>query len=95
MQQELVFNGSDYDQERDGKRLTKQFHKVFDLMQDGKYRTLPEISNLLNEPPASISAQLRHFRKETFGSHTVNKKYEGNGLFSYQLILNNENNGKS
>ena len=95
MQQELIFKGSDYIQERDGKRLTKQFHKVFDLMQDGRYRTLPEISNLLNEPPASISSQLRHFRKVAFGSHIVNKKYEGNGLFSYQLILNNENNGKS
>jgi hypothetical protein len=88
--EDLIFNGSDYIQERDGKRLTKQFHKIYDLMQDGKYRTLPEISNLLNEPPASISAQLRHLRKEAFGSHTVNKKYEGNGLYSYQLILNKQ-----
>ena len=88
--EDLIFNGSDYIQERDGKRLTKQFHKIYDLMQDGKYRTLPEISNLLNEPPASISAQLRHLRKKAFGSHTVNKKYEGNGLYSYQLILNKQ-----
>jgi len=94
MQKELIFNGSDYNQERDSKRLTKQFHKVFDLMQDGKFRTLPEISNLLSEPPASISAQLRHFRKKSFGSHIVNKKYEGNGLFSYQLIINKNNNGE-
>ena len=41
--QDLIFNGSDYIQERDGKRLTKQFHKVLNLMQDGKYRTLPEV----------------------------------------------------
>ena len=93
--QDLIFNGSDYIQERDGKRLTKQFHKVLNLMQDGKYRTLPEISDLIHEPPASISAQLRHFRKKSFGSHIVNKKYLGNGLYSYQLILNTSNNGEN
>ena len=93
--QDLIFNGSDYIQERDGKRLTKQFHKVLNLMQDGKYRTLPEISDLIHEPPASISAQLRHFRKKSFGSHIVNKKYLGNGLYSYQLILNTNNNGEN
>ena len=57
-------------------------------MEDGVFRTLDQISSQIKEPPASISAQLRHLRKPSFGSHTVNKKYIGNGLFSYQLIVN-------
>lgn len=93
MQQELHFVGSDYVESRDQERLTKQHARVYDLMKDGVFRTLPQISDLLNAPPASVSAQLRHLRKPAFGSHTVNKKYEGNGLFSYQLIINNENHG--
>lgn len=90
MQKEFDFTGSDYSKVRDHERLSKQHIKIFNLMKDGVYRTLPEISDLLLEPPASVSAQLRHFRKPAFGSHTVNKKYEGNGLYSYQLILNKE-----
>jgi hypothetical protein len=95
MEQELIFEGSDYIHELDSKRLKKQHYKVLTLMQDGKFRTLPEISELIKEPPASISAQLRHFRKKSFGSHIVNKKYLGNGLYSYQLILNTSNNGEN
>jgi len=94
MQKEFNFVGSDYVKERDYKRLSGQHLKVYNLMQDGRYRTLPEIADLISEPPASISAQLRHFRKKSFGSHIVNKKYEGNGLFSYQLIINTNNNGE-
>ena len=94
MQNVLNFVGSDYIKERDEKRLSNQHYKVFDLMQDGKFRTLPQIADIIKEPPASISAQLRHFRKKSFGSHIVNKKYEGNGLFSYQLIINKNNNGE-
>lgn len=93
MQTVLNFVGSDYIEDRDGQRLTNQHYKVFNLMKDGMYRTLPQIADIIKEPPASISAQLRHFRKKSFGSHIVNKKYEGNGLYSYQLILNKENNG--
>jgi hypothetical protein len=81
------FDGSDYDPQRDNVRLTKQSDKIFNLMKDGIFRTLPEISKITNEPPASISAQLRHFRKPRFGFHTVNKKYIENGLYSYQLII--------
>ena len=93
MQTVLNFVGSDYVEERDEKRLKNQHYKVFNLMKDGKFRTLPQIADIIKEPHASISAQLRHFRKKSFGSHTVNKKYEGNGLFSYQLIVNTNNNG--
>ncbi len=85
------FNGPDYDPEFDDERLTKQLDRIFNLMKDGTWRTLSEISEITGDPPASVSAQLRHLRKERFGSHTVLKRNRGDrehGLFEYRLILN-------
>jgi len=85
----LVFDGSDYVPELDDKRLTGQLLRIFDLMKDGLWRTLSEIESYTGYPQSSISAQLRHLRKERFGGHTVNKRRMGdrtNGLFEYQLI---------
>lgn len=86
----MRFNGSNYDRNRDDDRLSAQYDRIFMLMQDGKWRALFEISNLTGDPPASISAQLRHMRKARFGSHTVNKRLRGelDGLWEYQLIIN-------
>ena len=89
------FNGPDYDPEFDDERLTKQLDRIFNLMKDGNWRTLSEISQITGDPPASISAQLRHLRKERFGSHTVLKRNRGDrehGLFEYRLILNVQEN---
>lgn len=82
------FNGSDYDHERDAKRLSSQYQRIFNLMADGVERALSEIASITGDHESSISAQLRHMRKPRFGSHTINKSYRGNGLFSYQLIVN-------
>ena len=85
------FDGPDYDPKFDKDRLTGQIQRVFDLMQDGRWRTLSEIEEMSRDPQASISAQLRHLRKKRFGSHTVNKRPRGEretGLFEYQLIVN-------
>jgi len=73
-----TFNGSDYVPDRDNKRLGHQLEKIYNLMQDGVFRSLYEISIITGEPPASISAQLRHLRKVRFGGHTINKKYRDN-----------------
>lgn len=78
--------GSDYDEKLDKKRLNTQYDKIFNLMKDGCYRTLQEISIALPFPEASISAQLRNMRKE---GHTVLKQRRGEkskGLFEYKLI---------
>lgn len=83
---EQVFDGSDYDHERDHVRLETQLAKVFNLMKDGRWRSLTEIENETGAPQASVSAQLRNLRKERFGGHTVNKKYVHDGLYVYQLI---------
>lgn len=81
------FDGSNYDHSRDSQRLGIQLSKIFNLMKDGIHRSLAQIESYTGEPQASISAQLRHLRKQRFGAHTVNKTYLGNGLYTYQLII--------
>jgi hypothetical protein len=87
---DLQFAGADYDPARDTARLVSQYYRVFDLMQDGHWRTLPGIAAITGDPAPSISAQLRHMRKPSFGGHTVNRRYLGSGLYEYQLLLNLE-----
>lgn len=82
------FNGSDYDSAKDQDRLTGQIKRIFDLMKDGSWRTLSEIEHSTGDPPASISAQLRHLRKPRFGGFLVDKRRRGaaeSGLFEYRL----------
>jgi hypothetical protein len=80
------FNGSDYVPERDDRRLTGQLLRVANCMKDGRWRTLPDIEAITGDPAASISAQLRHLRKQRFGSHRVDKDYLGNGLWAYRVL---------
>lgn len=85
------FDGDDYVRPRDDKRLVPQYDRIWNCMVDGQWRTLVEIAALTGDPPASISAQLRHMRKDRFGAHTVNRRHrgdEGTGLYEYQLIPN-------
>ena len=82
------FNGSDYQPMRDDMRLTGQLLRVFDVVKDGQWRGLDEIAKKAEAPEASVSAQLRHLRKDRFGAHTVEKKYEGNGLYKYRVEVN-------
>ena len=85
IQQELRFNGADYVPERDNDRLGAQLKRIFDIVIDGQWRTLQDISKLTGDPHASISAQLRHLRKPRFGSWNVERKYIGDGLYLYRL----------
>jgi len=82
------FDGPEFVEARDGERLKGQINRVYQSMKDQQWRTLKQIAQLTGDPEASISAQLRHLRKERFGSHTVNKKHLGDGLYEYQLIPN-------
>ncbi len=82
------FNGPEYVPERDHVRLAGQMRRIFDLMKDGEWRTLENIRATTGDPPASISAQLRHLRKVRFGSHEIERRGLGHGLFQYRLIVN-------
>ena len=81
------FDGATYNHDRDYERLTTQMGRLFKFMKNGKWRTLKEISTKTNIPEASASAQLRNFRKEKFGGFELNRRHVRNGLFQYQLIV--------
>ena len=88
--QQKIFDGSDYDHNRDSQRLSKQQEKIFNLMRDGEWRTLKHIAYVTSAPETSVSAQLRNFRKPKFGSHTVEKDYDAHGLYYYRLVINTQ-----
>jgi hypothetical protein len=79
--------GPAYDAARDGPRLQAQMARVYALMRDGRWRTLAEIAEATGDPPASVSAQLRHLRKPRFGGHRVEKRRRVGGLWEYRLCL--------
>lgn len=83
-----MFSGDTYNQRRDGERLKAQLITVFNLMQDGKWRTLQQIETAVGAPQASVSARLRDLRKPKFGEHTVLRRYIGCGLYAYRLEVN-------
>jgi len=80
------FDGSDYVRARDDVRLKGQLLRVWELMSDGKWRTLGEIAKSTGDPESSISAQLRHLRKERFGAHTIEKEFVENGIYRYRFV---------
>lgn len=88
------FDGETYERERDHARLGKQLRAVRDVMLDARWRTLADISWMLNvghrkhyTPESSISARLRDLRKPKFGGYTVERRYAGEGLWEYRLIV--------
>ena len=85
---EAHFNGPVYEPAFDYSRLRGQIMRVYECMKDHRWRTLDEIARVTGDPHASISAQLRHLRKERFGSHTIEKRPRGDrsaGLWEYRI----------
>ena len=83
----FTFNGSDYNPTRDDVRLTGQLLRVWNVVSDGNWYTLEQISKLTGDPSPSVSAQLRHLRKKRFGKHTIEKIHIGSGLYKYRLLV--------
>jgi predicted transcriptional regulator len=83
------FDGPAYVPALDQARLTGQLQTIFTLMRDGQWRTLREVETATGFPQASISAQLRHLRKQRFGSYQLEKRRRGietRGLYEYRLL---------
>ncbi len=75
----------------DGRRIAKQLVEILHLMEDGRWRTLGEIEAATGHPQASVSANLRHLRKEAFGSFQVGKRRRDTGhgtwgLWEYKVL---------
>lgn len=84
------FDGATYDPEHDEVRLKGQLWHMFQLMKDGKRRTLSEIETVTGYPQASISTRLRDFRKPRFGGHTLHLLRRGDpkrGWYEYWIHL--------
>lgn len=69
----------------DQARLAGSLARVLALMQDGRWRTLPDIAFWAQCKEQSASARLRDLRKAKFGSWTVEKRRIGNGLWAYKV----------
>ena len=87
---QLQFDGDTIDQAADTRRLENQYVRIFEVMKDGKWRTLHQIEQMTGYQLPSISARLRDFRKDKNGGHTVNRRraqYRSQGIHEYQLIV--------
>jgi len=69
-----------------------QRDRVYNTMLSGNWLTLSEINEKTGDAEASVSAQLRHLRKERFGSHVIEKRIRNhnfrgvdNNLWEYKL----------
>lgn len=82
-----AFDGQTYIPNRDYERLSGQLKSVFDLMRDGKWRTLSEIAGKVEGSEAAISARLRDLRKEKYGAHKIDREHIDRGLYRYRLLV--------
>jgi len=81
----LRFDGADVVHERDSPRLTTQLETIRRMMMNGRWWTVAELEYATGHPGTSISAQIRNLKKSRFGSWKVDRRYEGNGLYSFRL----------
>lgn len=82
-----AFDGETYEPPRDHARLKGQLGAVYELMRDGRWRTIPAIVEVVGGTPQSISARLRDLRKAKYGGHAVDRMSLGEGLFSYRVVI--------
>ena len=86
--------GPAYDERVDGARVRRQMQDIRDYMvylsnysEPFAWRTLAEISKALAYPEASVSAQLRHLRKEQFGGYRMEKRRRTKRTWEYAVFL--------
>lgn len=82
-----MFDGSTFDEERDGERIASQLDRVWLEISDGKWHTLAELATTCGGTEASVSARIRDFRKPKFGGHTIAREYVARGLWKYRLVI--------
>jgi len=74
------FDGETYIPELDKVRLTGMLGRVYEVMKDGNWHTLRQLSEKVRGSEASVSARIRDLRKEKFGGFEVERR---RGLLNY------------
>lgn len=83
------FDGITYRPEFDYERLGAQLKRVFEVVRDCRWYTLPEIAARTGDrSEAAISARLRDLRKPKFGGFRIDRRRRGEakaGLWEYRI----------
>lgn len=88
----MPFDGKTYNPALDKERLSTQLNRVYELLSDGEYWSLEELSDVsfntykTVDSEAAISARIRDLRKAKFGEHKIESKRIRDGLWKYRLI---------
>ena len=86
----MPFDGDTYDRAKDYRRLDTQMGRVYRFVCDGAWYTLDEIKAVCGGTDSSISARLRDFRKEKFGSYTMESRRKTGappGTWEYRVLV--------
>lgn len=86
--------GATFQESLDGERVRTQMQVIRDFMLSHDFVTLSEIEHCLKYPSASISAQLRHLKKDKFGGYELEKKrlsINNAGTWLYKLTSREPN----
>jgi len=65
-----------------------RYQSVWRVMADGQWHTLREISEKSGYSEASVSAQLRDYRKPQFGSHIIDKRHAKTTTHAMETFAN-------
>lgn len=86
---DFPFGGETFDAKKDGPRLAGQLKRVYDVMRDGRWRTLQTLKHeAAPATEAAVSARLRDLRKKKFGGFTVEtKRADRSGVWVYRLVI--------
>ena len=79
------FDGSDYNENRDRRRLSAVLRQVLAIMQDGQWHNITELAQATGASEAGISARIRDLRKSRYGSNNIEKKHIIDGFWEYRL----------
>ena len=81
--------GPAYVEAIDGARIHGQRAHILQIMVTGAAYTLAELEDRTGYPQSSISAQLRHLRKDRFGGYDVQKRrqHADAGTWEYFIVV--------
>ena len=79
--------GPAYVEAIDGARIGRQMSDIRNIMVTGAAYTLAELEDRTGYPQSSISAQLRHLRKDRFGGYDVQKRRRTAGTWEYFIVV--------